>query len=183
MLVVAVVATLAAGGGALGMIMATRKTAQPPAAVSLPPPVVTTAPLVSTAPTASPPEPPATIRLSAQAPRMQYSGTDVIVSGTDFTGTPDGFDYQGYTTRLGAAPFAPCFAAAIHDPPLHEYTDYVVAAKGNTYVSITGKGSGLPKLDACVAKVVRTIPIAGAPDVASSFTFSLAARCPRGACQ
>jgi hypothetical protein len=122
----------------------------------------------------------ATVTPSARAPRARhYSGAKAFLSSTNFTDCK-GCGWDAYKEAMHAqeAAISACFAASQLDPPRHEsvYYDVGVSPTG-ALTTLEPTTFAMPRLDACLRKIVFAIPLANPSGNAGSFKIGFFGEC------
>jgi serine/threonine protein kinase len=123
------------------------------------------------------------VATATSAPRLRrYSGATGWVSGGDYGGCP-GCDWEAFRHALEAksAATSACFKASQHEPPHHETPYYQVGvADDGKVTSFRALSDGAPRLDACLHRVVASVPMHMKKPAGGSFKIGFDGPCKRG---
>ncbi len=150
--------------------------------------IATVAPSASAVPSAIDSAPSATAS-SAPPPRPRpkvYGGKTAFMSSTNFGDCP-GCGWKAYRDAVQGkvAAIDACFAASVHEPPVHEYPQYKVsvAADGTIQDVQPLGGDSAPGLDRCLGALLRHTPLSKSTGGAGSFSVGFTGRCRTFECR
>ncbi len=103
--------------------------------------------------------PSATMKPVAPVRRLAYSGKFGYVAALNGEQCGE-IDFDSFRARVRDLPWAKCFANAMFDPPLHQFTQYDVLVTGDRVTRVTSADVlHTPSLDTCVESVARTLSV------------------------
>jgi len=132
---------------------------------------------------------PAIVGSGASAPPPSsgkvYGGTSGYHGGGDFSECPY-CDWEGWNAAINQMrpQISACFKASEFEPPRHEYPEYVVHVNADgKFGAIDVAGDKTPNLDACFARLIRSVPLAKPKGGPGSFHVNFKGECKTFECR